>query len=62
MFSTIDSEHSRFVHAYVMTKDGPLPLQIPRATARELARLASLGPPAEPSPVDAGHSAGRSFP
>jgi hypothetical protein len=39
MFSTIDSEHSRFVHAYVMTKDGPLPLKIPSELDKKTAEL-----------------------
>jgi hypothetical protein len=39
MFSTIDSEHSRFVHAYVLTSDGPLPIQIPSELEKKVAEL-----------------------
>ena len=39
MFSTIDSEHSRFVHAYLLSKDGPLPLQIPSELDKKVAEL-----------------------
>jgi hypothetical protein len=39
MFSTIDSEHSRFVHAYLLTNDGPLPLQIPSELDKKVAEL-----------------------
>lgn len=39
MFSTIDSEHSRFVHAYLLTSDGQLPLQIPSELDKKVAEL-----------------------
>lgn len=39
MFSTIDSEHSRFVHAYLLTTDGQLPLQIPSELDKKVAEL-----------------------
>jgi hypothetical protein len=39
MFSTIDSESSRFVHAYALTNDGPLPLQIPSELEKKVAEL-----------------------
>ncbi len=39
MFSTIDSEHSRFVHAYLLTSDGPRPVQIPHELDKKVAEL-----------------------
>ena len=39
MFSTIDSEHSRFVHAWLMTDTGPRPLQIPSNLEKKFAEL-----------------------
>lgn len=39
MFSTIDSEHSRFVHAYLLTSAGRLPLQIPSEFEKKVAEL-----------------------
>lgn len=39
MFSTIDSEHSRFVRAYVLTSKGLVPIQIPSELEKKVAEL-----------------------
>ena len=39
MFSTIDSEAARFVHAYVQTADGLQPVQIPSELDKKVAEL-----------------------